>query len=65
MNEPRLSPDDYRFAASLPEVERRLIVDLIRVLDARFVDRDEPGGRPRSCFLQELDDERDKLLVVN
>ena len=60
MNESRLSPDDYRFVAALPEDERKLIFDLVRLLDARFVDRDEPGGRPRPCFLQELDDEPDE-----
>ena len=59
MNEPRLSPDDYRVVASLPESERRLIVDLIRLLDARFADGSETCGRPRPCFLEELADEDD------
>jgi hypothetical protein len=50
---------DYRFVASLPDNERRLIVDLVRLLEARFIDRDEPAGRPRPRFLEELDDEED------
>lgn len=37
-----LSGADYRFLASLPAAERRLILELIDQLDARFVDHDEP-----------------------
>lgn len=57
MTDPRLSPDEYRFVASLPDTERRLIVDLVRLLDARFIDGDDSGGRPRPCFIAELDNE--------
>ena len=58
MNErPKLSPKDYRFIAGLPENERQLIVAFLRELDARFVDGDEPTGRPRPCFFEELEDD--------
>jgi hypothetical protein len=34
-----LGPEDYRWTASLPDNERKIVMDLIVLLDARFVDR--------------------------
>jgi len=38
---PLPSAGDYRFLAALPPNERQVVTDLIRLLDARFV---EPNG---------------------
>jgi hypothetical protein len=50
-------PASYRWVAGLPPGEQRLVLELLRLLDARIVE--DQGGHLSAVFASELDAERD------
>jgi hypothetical protein len=41
MNRSQLTPEEYAWLTRLPELERVLVVELVRLLDARFIEDDD------------------------